>query len=398
MTMRRTCGIGGLAMIIFWDTTAMSEDQLFRDIGLEQARQADAKEGKRLVLVDFYADWCAPCKKLDATTWKDEAVRAWLSETAVCLKVDAEKDEALSAQYRINAYPTLLLLKPDGTEVDRLVGYRDAKGFLADARAALEGNDSLARAHQKLAGDGHDKPMLRMSYADALAQSGRVADALSEYLWCFDHGLEHDRAFVGVRLSFLLSRIVQLGRSHPPALDELRKRRDAARAALEGGEADLDAATAFAALNDTLGEPAQTLTVYDRIKGDASQPARVRKYLFERSLGQLLEARRYREVVDRADPRAEVRERITHHAEIEGRSPDDPGLREFLKQRVCAEGAQYYEALVGAGERAGAAEVAALLVKFDPADAYPALIAAARRAGNADAAAALAEEARNATK
>src|SRR4051795_975781 len=86
---------------------------------------------------DFYTDWCAPCKKLDETTWKDQGVRTWLSEAAICLKVDAEKDEALAEQYRVNAYPTLLLLRPDGTEIDRLVGYRDAQTFLADARAAL---------------------------------------------------------------------------------------------------------------------------------------------------------------------------------------------------------------------------------------------------------------------
>jgi thiol-disulfide isomerase/thioredoxin len=398
MTMGRTNGIWGLGLIILWGTPAMSEDRLFRDLGLGQARQAAAKEGKRLVLIDFYTDWCAPCKKLDETTWKDEGVRTWLSQSAVCLKVDAEKDEALAEKYRVNAYPTLLLLRPDGTEIDRLVGYRDAQTFLADARAALEGNDSLARARKKLDGDGRDDPMLRMNYGDALAQKGRIEDALSEYLWCFDHGLEHDRAFVGVRLSFLLGKIVQLGRAHPPALDELRKRRDSAQAALEGGDADLDTAMGFTALNDNLGEPARTLALYDRIKGDGSQPAQVRQYLFDRSLEQLLEARRYREVVDHTDPKARVHELIERHAEIEGGIPDDPSFRAFLKQQVCEDGAKYYEALVGAGERSGAAEVAALLAGFDPVDAYPAMITAAKRAGDAGAAEALAEEARKAAK
>ena len=218
--------------------------------------------------MDFYTTWCGPCKKLDETTWKDQGVRNWLAKEAICLKVDAEKDVALAEKYRINAYPTVLLPRPDGAEIDRLVGYRDATTFMADVRDAMAGNDVLSRARKKLVGANANDPSLRMSYADALAQKGRTEDALSEYLWCFDHGLEHQPAFTGVRLSFLLSRIVQLGRSHPAALEELRKRRDAARKALEGGKADFKTAMDFTALNQNLGEPGQTLGLYDRLKAD----------------------------------------------------------------------------------------------------------------------------------
>jgi thiol-disulfide isomerase/thioredoxin len=396
--MGRTCTIGGLGLMIVWGTAALAGQVPFRDLGLDRARQVAAEEGKRLILVDFYTVWCEPCKKLDQTTWKDEGVLDWLSREAVCLKVDAEKDEALAETYRVNAYPTLLLIRPDGTEIDRLVGYRDAPTFLADAREALAGNDSLSRARKKLEGAHRDDPMLRMEYADALAQKGRIEDALSEYLWCFDHGLEHSPAFVGVRVSFLPSRIVQLGQTHPPALDALRTRRDAARKAIEGGTADFQAAMGFAALNDYLGEKDQTLALYDRIKGDGSRPAPIRRFLFDRSLDQLLGARRYKEVVADAEPGVKVRELIERYEGSKASFPDDPGLRAFMKRQVGVEGAKYYEALVGSGDRPGAAGVASLLTKFDPTGAYPALIAAAQRAGDTAAAEALAEEAREASK
>ena len=151
---------------------AGADEGLFRDLSLDRARQTAAEGGKRFVLVDFYTVWCGPCKKLDETTWKDQDVRDWLSKEAVCLKVDAEKDEPLAGKYRINVYPTVLLLRPDGTEIDRLVGYRDAKTFLADAREALAGNDSLTRARKKLEGANANDPMLRMSYGDALRKKG----------------------------------------------------------------------------------------------------------------------------------------------------------------------------------------------------------------------------------
>ena len=320
-------------------------------------------------------------------------MRDWLSKEAVCLKVDAEKDEPLAAKYRINVYPTLLLLRPDGAEIDRLVGYRDAKTFMADAREALAGNDSLSRARKKLEGANEHDPMLRMSYGDALAQKGRVEEALSEYLWCFDHGLEHGKGFAGVRVSFLLGKIVQLGRTQPAALEELRKRRDAAAKAIETRKAIFGTAMEFTALNSNLGEPEQTLVLFDRIKKDKSQPSMIRQYLVDQALDQLLKAKRYKEAVAESDAKARVRERIARHEQSKAHFPNDANLRTYMKRQVSVDGAKYYEALLGSGDRTGAAEVAAMLVAFDPADAYSQLIAAAKRIGDTRAAEALAEEA-----
>jgi thiol-disulfide isomerase/thioredoxin len=395
--MNRTNRNWALGLIILCGTTAMADEGLFRDLSLDQAREAATKEGKRLILIDFYTTWCEPCKRLDETTWKDEGVRDWLIREAVCLKVDAEKNEALAEKFRVNAYPTLMLLRPDGSEIDHMVGFRDAKTFLADAREALAGNDTLSRARKKLDGPERHNPMVRMSYGDALAQNGRFEDALSEYLWCFDHGLEHDRAFTGVRVSFLLSKINQLARNHPPARDELRKRRDKAREALEGGRGDFNAAMDFTSLNKNLGEPEQTLALYDRIKKDEIQPARIRNYLMDQSLDPLLMARRYQEVVA-FGPHAKVTAILDRYEQTKARLPKDERLHEYMKRQVSVDGAKYYEALLGAGDRPGASQLASMLTDFDPTNAYPALIAAARRAGDAETAESLAAEARKASK
>jgi thiol-disulfide isomerase/thioredoxin len=398
ITMFRTNGVGWLGLFIALGTgsvaLAVAGEGPFRDLSLNRARQAAADGGKRFVLVDFYTVWCGPCKKLDETTWKDQEVRDWLSKEAVCLKLDAEKDVPLAEKYRINVYPTVLLLRPDGAEIDRLVGYRDAKTFLADAREALAGNDSLTRARKKLEGPNANDPSLRMSYGDALAQKGRAEDALSEYLWCFDHGLEHGPGFTGVRLSFLLSRIVQLGQTHPAAIDELRKRRDAAAKDIEARRADFNSAMGLAALNSNLDEAQQTLALFDRIKADKSQPAMVRQYLFDQAIDQLLAAKRYKDIAAESDGKSKVRQRIARHEQEKGFYPNEPRLRYFMKAQVSGDGAKYYEALLGSGDRIGAAEVAAMLVAFDRSDAYPQLIAAAKRAGDVHAAEALAEEAR----
>ena len=154
----------------------------------------------------------------------------------------------------------------------------------------------------------------------------------------------------------------------------------------------------FTALNSNLGEPEQTLALYDRIKRDKSQPAMVRQYLLDQALDQLLKAKRYKEVVADLNIKAKVGELIARHEQMKSHLPDDASLRTFMKRQVCTAGAKYYEALLGSGDRTGAAEIVAMLAGFDQADAFPELIAAAKRAGDAPTAEALAEEARKTAK
>lgn len=68
----------------------------------------DIIHGDKPVLVDFFATWCGPCKVLSPTV---EAVGKELIGQIRVLKIDVDKNEALSAQYRIQAVPTLIVFK-----------------------------------------------------------------------------------------------------------------------------------------------------------------------------------------------------------------------------------------------------------------------------------------------
>src|SRR3954463_14131484 len=104
------------------------------------AAQALAAKEQKIVFIDFYTTWCAPCKLLDAQTWSDAKVGDLVNAKAIALKLDAEHDgRAVAERYKVQAYPTLLLLKPDGTVVDRLIGFREPDIFRAEFQAALEG-------------------------------------------------------------------------------------------------------------------------------------------------------------------------------------------------------------------------------------------------------------------
>lgn len=78
------------------------------------------KEG--LHLVDFYAEWCGPCKML-------MPVLESIEDKINIIKVDIDKFEDLTLDYRIMSVPTLVFFK-DGEKVKELVGFRDEDELL----------------------------------------------------------------------------------------------------------------------------------------------------------------------------------------------------------------------------------------------------------------------------
>lgn len=70
------------------------------------------------VLVDFYADWCGPCKMMAPTL--DQIARDSAGK-ALVLKVDTEQDQSLAARFSIRGIPTLIAFR-EGKESGRIVG------------------------------------------------------------------------------------------------------------------------------------------------------------------------------------------------------------------------------------------------------------------------------------
>jgi len=76
---------------------------------------------KGTVLVDFYADWCGPCRMMTPIL---EKVASELGDKVNVVKIDIEANQESAAEYKVTSIPTLVLFK-DGKEVNRLVGLKD---------------------------------------------------------------------------------------------------------------------------------------------------------------------------------------------------------------------------------------------------------------------------------
>lgn len=99
--------------------------------------QAQAKKENKLVLLDFTgSDWCSWCKKLDAEVFSQKEFADYAKANLVLVELDfpsqkkldaalVKANDALKDKYKISGFPTLIVLKPDGTTVWTQVGYME---------------------------------------------------------------------------------------------------------------------------------------------------------------------------------------------------------------------------------------------------------------------------------
>ncbi len=85
----------------------------------------DKEIQKGVVLVDFHANWCGPCRMLAPVL---ETVAKEIKGKATIGKIDIDSEQKTAAHFQITSVPTMILFK-DGKEVNRLVGLRNAEAI-----------------------------------------------------------------------------------------------------------------------------------------------------------------------------------------------------------------------------------------------------------------------------
>jgi thioredoxin 1 len=114
------------------ESSTMSDEGIKFQTGTWQQALDLAKKENKIIFLDAYASWCGPCKKMKRTTFADKTVADYYNKNFINVAIDMEKGEGpmLSERYAVEAYPTLIFIKPDGKVFAKTMGFHTVSQFL----------------------------------------------------------------------------------------------------------------------------------------------------------------------------------------------------------------------------------------------------------------------------
>lgn len=120
MTLKRTPLLFVFLLSVTFIFAAPTKEVSFINNNLEAAKIKAAAEGK-LIMVDFWASWCSPCRWMDEQTFSKSNVANYLNENYISVRVDIDNFDGIGykKQYGIRFLPTILVLDENGSVIKK---------------------------------------------------------------------------------------------------------------------------------------------------------------------------------------------------------------------------------------------------------------------------------------
>lgn len=162
---------------------AGAQGVVWRDLTLDQAL-LEAASSERILMIDLRANHCGQCIVFENEFWNTPA-GAEFADGMIPLKIDSTTPAGaeLSKRYPVTGLPCVIFVRPDGTEIDRVVGYETKQKFLDEAQQLKNGIDPLPGMEKALAEHPESLPLMlpilerylyRWRETDAVAMLQRI--------------------------------------------------------------------------------------------------------------------------------------------------------------------------------------------------------------------------------
>jgi thiol:disulfide interchange protein len=98
---------------------------------------AQTRRERKLIVLDFTAEWCAPCKRMEKSTFADARVKELLA-SCVVVKIDTDKEPEIAQRLGVVGLPDIRFVSPDGKVIHQLRGYQSADNLAAEITRLIQ--------------------------------------------------------------------------------------------------------------------------------------------------------------------------------------------------------------------------------------------------------------------
>ncbi|MEZ4938128.1 MAG: thioredoxin family protein [Crocinitomicaceae bacterium] len=159
-----------IVIITLMANSLFSKGIEFEKMTLDEAK-AKAKKENKIIFIDYYADWCGPCKWLAKNVFTEDEVGELFNTNFINLKINADEDDFIGRTYNSSSLPTMLFIDHEGDLKKKVVGAIDKQTLLNNANFVIHPEtDPIALKRREFDAGKRDKDFL-LEFAGVLSEA-----------------------------------------------------------------------------------------------------------------------------------------------------------------------------------------------------------------------------------